>query len=72
MKESATKQKLESKYDVRWDRPLGEGGFGAVYLGTEKKTGELVAVKKISKRYTNDTRYVQQQRNHDDDDDDDD
>jgi hypothetical protein len=56
MKDSSTKQSLESKYDVQWTRPLGEGGFGAVYIGTDKKTGEYVAVKKISKRFTNDTR----------------
>lgn len=56
MKDSSTKQSLESKYDVQWTRPLGEGGFGAVYLGTNKKTGEFVAIKKISKRFTNDTR----------------
>ncbi|KAL7560557.1 hypothetical protein ACA910_001425 [Epithemia clementina (nom. ined.)] len=43
---------LESKYKVNWRRPLGEGTFGAVYPGTNRATGEHVAVKKISKQCT--------------------
>jgi Protein kinase domain len=38
----------------------GEGGFGAVYLATDKQTGEFVAVKKISKRYTDDSSFQQE------------
>lgn len=41
MEESSTRKKLRSMYNVKWKRPLGEGGFGAVYLGREKKTGDL-------------------------------
>jgi hypothetical protein len=41
MKNAATKKKLRSKYNVQWKRILGEGGFGAVYLGKEKKSGEF-------------------------------
>uniref|UniRef100_A0A7S2YCT2 cGMP-dependent protein kinase n=1 Tax=Entomoneis paludosa TaxID=265537 RepID=A0A7S2YCT2_9STRA len=44
---------LETKYRVNWRRPLGEGAFGAVYLATNRSTGERVAVKKISQRFTN-------------------
>lgn len=39
MEEYSTKKKLRSTYSVKWKRPLGEGGFGAVFLGKEKKTG---------------------------------
>jgi hypothetical protein len=41
MENAATKKKLRSKYNVKWKRILGEGGFGAVYLGKEKKSGEF-------------------------------
>mmetsp|Transcript_21779 Transcript_21779/g.24453 ORF Transcript_21779/g.24453 Transcript_21779/m.24453 type:complete len:796 (+) Transcript_21779:148-2535(+) len=57
MEECSTKKKLRSTYSVKWKVPLGEGGFGAVYLGKEKKTGELYAVKKISKRFTCDSSF---------------
>ena len=36
-----TQKSLQKSYDVKWERPLGEGGFGAVYLGREKKSGDL-------------------------------
>lgn len=45
---------LESAYRVKWDAPLGEGGFGAVYAATNRATGEAVACKKICKTYTDD------------------
>lgn len=48
---------LKTQYNVRWDAPLGEGAFGAVYLAVDKKTGEKVAIKKIDKRYTNDDSF---------------
>ena len=43
---------LESKFKVNWRRPLGEGTFGAVYSGTNRATGETVAIKKITKSCT--------------------
>lgn len=49
---ASTEHTLESKYRVHWRRPLGEGAFGAVYLGTNRQTGEKVAIKKISQRFT--------------------
>lgn len=49
----ADARNLDIVYDVNWDTPLGEGGFGAVYEGIEKITQEQVAVKKISKDFTN-------------------
>ena len=43
---------LRSMYKVDWKKPLGQGGFGAVYAATNRKTGETVALKQISKKYT--------------------
>ena len=43
LEQTSTKNKLRSMYDVKWETPLGEGGFGAVFLGKEKKTGELLS-----------------------------
>lgn len=52
--EGRDKRRLESVYSVDWGNPLGEGGFGAVYPAVEKLTKKKVAVKVISKKYTND------------------
>lgn len=60
MDENTTKESLESRYDVNWRAPLGEGSFGAVYLGTDRRTGEKVAVKKISKKYTNEDEFYRE------------
>ena len=38
MEDTSTKETLRSRYDVQWKNPLGEGGFGAVYLATDRKT----------------------------------
>jgi hypothetical protein len=53
----ADKRKLDSAYDIDWDLPLGEGGFGLVYGAVDKKTKETVALKKISKDFTNDAGF---------------
>jgi len=60
MDDNSTKASLKSRYRVRWNKPLGEGAFGAVYLATNRKTGEKVAVKKISKQYTNDEGFMRE------------
>jgi hypothetical protein len=57
MEDMSTKETLASKYKVAFDQALGEGGFGAVYIGTDRKTGEQVAIKKIPKRLTNDASF---------------
>ena len=57
MEDTSTKDTLRSRYDVEWKNPLGEGGFGAVYIATDRRTKELVAVKKISKRLTDDASF---------------
>lgn len=53
MEEVRDKRKLQDVYHVRWDPPLGEGGFGAVFAAANKDTKKLVALKMISKEYTN-------------------
>jgi len=53
---------LESRYDVDWKNPLGQGSFGVVFLGIDKRTQEPVAVKKISKRYTNEAELQMEMR----------
>ena len=44
---------LHEKYKVDWDTVLGEGAYGSVHPARLALTGEKVALKKISKRYTN-------------------
>jgi hypothetical protein len=60
MDENTSKESLESRYDVNWRTPLGEGSFGAVYLGTDRRTGEKVAVKKISQKYTTEDEFYRE------------
>ena len=55
--EASHHKSLEEIYDVDWTNPLGEGGFGAVFAATNRSTSERVAVKKISKAYTNDAGF---------------
>ncbi len=48
---------LESSYQIRWDNPIGIGTFGDVYQGLHRKTHTPVAIKKISKSFTNDSAF---------------
>lgn len=57
MEKTSTKATLRSRYKVQWKNPLGEGGFGAVYLAIDKGTKEPVAVKQIGKSFTDDTSF---------------
>ena len=37
-----------SDFDINFVEPLGKGGFGDVYKATEKNTGKIYAIKRIS------------------------
>ena len=56
-KDEVCQQSLRSMYKVDWKKPLGQGGFGAVYQASDRKTGEKVALKQISKKYTDDVGF---------------
>jgi serine/threonine protein kinase len=57
MEKTASKETLQSRYAVKWREALGEGSFGVVYPATDRKTGEIVAVKKISKELTDNAAF---------------
>jgi hypothetical protein len=54
---TASPNRLENTYRIRWDDKLGEGAYGSVYLAHHKITGEAVAVKEIDKRFTDSTSF---------------
>jgi serine/threonine protein kinase len=51
---------LASKYNVDWMTVLGEGAYGSVYPARLAATGEKVALKKISKRYTDTSSFCRE------------
>ena len=57
IEDTASKVTLESRYSVNWSKPLGEGAFGEVFVATDRNTGEQFALKKIAKKYTDDTSF---------------
>jgi hypothetical protein len=57
MRDQAERETLESRFVVDWSNPIGEGSFGSVYVAEDRKTGEKVAIKKISKRATDDVSF---------------
>jgi Protein kinase domain len=57
MEKTSAKVSLKEHYEVNWSEPLGEGAFGSVHTAIERKTGEVVAVKKISKEYTDNVSF---------------
>lgn len=62
LEKHSTKAKLESKYDWHKNKVLGEGAYGSVYLATSKQTTEKVALKEISKKYTNSLSFQQEMK----------
>lgn len=60
LSELKTEASAESKYDWNKDEIIGEGAYSKVYQAVSKDTGEVVALKDISKKYT-DSKYFQQE-----------
>jgi hypothetical protein len=56
-KSEVSKESVRSRYKVNWKKPLGQGGFGAVYSAIDRRTGEKVALKQISKKYTDNVAF---------------
>jgi len=54
---TSSRSSLESEYKIDWHNPLGEGGYGSVYMCTNRKTGTKHALKKIPKVYTDDSSF---------------
>lgn len=55
-----TQTSVDSKYDWDKSKKVGEGAYSKVYQATSKETNEVVALKNISKEYT-DSQYFQQE-----------
>jgi serine/threonine protein kinase len=48
---------MNKKYTIEWHNVLGEGAYGKVHPARVAATGEKVALKKISKRFTNSSAF---------------
>ena len=46
------KRPIEKVYDLLDNKPVGMGGFGVVCPGRHSETGEVVAIKSVSKKHT--------------------
>lgn len=55
--QASTLASLESCYEVDWKNPLGEGTFGSVYFGKDRRSGQPVAIKKIRKAFTDNATF---------------
>jgi Protein kinase domain len=55
--QSVTSRGLNEKYHVDWDTVLGEGSYGSVHPGRLAATGEKIALKRISRKYTDLTTF---------------
>lgn len=51
---------LSDKYNVDWNTCLGEGAYGSVHPARHATTGEKVALKKITKRYTDTSSFCRE------------
>jgi hypothetical protein len=57
MEKTATATSLHELYKVDWKNTLGRGNFGSVHTAIDLKTGETVAVKKISRKVTDNATF---------------
>jgi len=57
---SSRGRNLNEKYNVDWKTVLGEGAYGSVHPARLAATGEKVALKKITKRYTNTSSFCRE------------
>ena len=55
-----TQTSVDSKYTWNKDKIVGSGAYSQVFKAKSKETGEIVALKNISKKYT-DSQYFQQE-----------
>ena len=55
-----TRRKIDGRYLI--DKKLGEGGFGAVYRGTQSGTNRIVALKLLHPEMTRDSNVVERFR----------
>ena len=60
LEKTAEKDTINSRYKVDWKHPLGEGTFGKVFQGVDRRTKEKVAVKKISKAFTDNEAFTRE------------
>mmetsp|Transcript_24593 Transcript_24593/g.53268 ORF Transcript_24593/g.53268 Transcript_24593/m.53268 type:complete len:580 (+) Transcript_24593:257-1996(+) len=56
MNSAATENTVETLYNID-PEPIGEGAYGEVYYATDARTGEGVALKRISKEYTDELEF---------------
>mmetsp|Transcript_21244 Transcript_21244/g.38368 ORF Transcript_21244/g.38368 Transcript_21244/m.38368 type:complete len:902 (-) Transcript_21244:118-2823(-) len=57
LERTMTIHSVEHKYSIDFTEPLGVGAFGSVYMAIDRATGEKVALKQISKKFTDDTSF---------------
>jgi tRNA A-37 threonylcarbamoyl transferase component Bud32 len=57
MEKTATSKSLHELYKVDWKNTLGKGNFGSVHTAIDLRTGETVAVKKISRKLTDNATF---------------
>jgi tRNA A-37 threonylcarbamoyl transferase component Bud32 len=57
MEKTSTTKALHELYKVDWKNTLGKGNFGSVHTAIDLRTGEAVAVKKISRKLTDNATF---------------